>query len=98
MELTKEEKLDICNKVLIEYIKLINESIYMCHCLKYKIKDKGYDCLTSKEVPNFIPEVLLVKPKTNYAKTHSDWWNSSKSEPRIRALNKLIKIIEDGTN
>lgn len=94
MELTKEQKLIVCNIVLKHYLNDTNESVGLCFTLRDAIHESGIygSRISSSETSNYIPELLQVKPKRPVGLL---WWDKDNIKSRIRAVRKLIKIIEN---
>jgi|ERR1035437_4971286 hypothetical protein len=102
MELTKERKIEILNKVK-KYIKTNGRLCFMC------IAIASNNCLNcnSNEITNYIPEFTIehfteLARKNKYKipvrgckNSKGGWWDINNKKIRITMLNLLIKELQD---
>ena len=95
---TIKQRLTVYKKMLNDYQKSLTLSEYdKCHlntncgfCNYLKFYDNGYNFFII--IKTQFPELNKFKPSPTYSSAY--WWEAGSLKPRIKALEKTIKLTE----
>lgn len=95
--ITISQKKEIYKKC-INAFKIEENNIYgysgLCSCLSWN-SGKNYNyrhCFGDEDMYKYFPELYVQKP---FLKSNSEfWWKKRLTEPRIKALNNALKLLD----